>query len=242
VSSETAITKENLDHYLKTLAKEFRKLNGKSSPAELILIGGASILSNYGFREVTYDVDAIIAASSAMRQAANNVGDMFGLQNGWLNMDFKKTCSYSDKLVQFSVYYRTYSNVLAIRTITGEYLIAMKLMAGRDYKYDLSDVVGIFWEHEKTGKPITREAIDKAMNDLYGGWEGVSEDSKKLLDEIVECVDYEKFYKEVRASEIETKEVKFNFIKTPPVLLKESNIEYVIKKAREKIRKDISPK
>ena len=29
-------------------------------PAEIILIGGASILINYGFREMTYDMDAII--------------------------------------------------------------------------------------------------------------------------------------------------------------------------------------
>ena len=33
-------TKENLDTYLKELAKEFRKINGKPTPAEIILIGG----------------------------------------------------------------------------------------------------------------------------------------------------------------------------------------------------------
>ena len=43
-------TKQNLDTYLKELAKEFRKLNGKDMPAEIILIGGAAILANYGFR------------------------------------------------------------------------------------------------------------------------------------------------------------------------------------------------
>ena len=31
--------------------------------AEIILIGGASILINYGFREMTYDMDAIIKSS-----------------------------------------------------------------------------------------------------------------------------------------------------------------------------------
>ena len=34
--------------------------NGSRMPAEIILIGGASILINYGFREMTYDMDAII--------------------------------------------------------------------------------------------------------------------------------------------------------------------------------------
>ena len=37
--------------------------------AEIILIGGASILINYGFREMTYDMDAIIKSSGAMRDA-----------------------------------------------------------------------------------------------------------------------------------------------------------------------------
>ena len=36
-------TKENLDTYLKEVAKEYRRLAGKGMPAELILIGGASV-------------------------------------------------------------------------------------------------------------------------------------------------------------------------------------------------------
>ena len=55
--------------YLKELGKEFRKLNGKKMPAEIVLIGGAAILANYGFRESTYDIDAVILASSAMKDA-----------------------------------------------------------------------------------------------------------------------------------------------------------------------------
>lgn len=65
-----AFSKESLDMYLKQLAKEFRKQNGKAMPAEIILIGGASILANYGFRDMTYDIDALIIASSAMKDAS----------------------------------------------------------------------------------------------------------------------------------------------------------------------------
>ena len=54
MSADKPFTKENLDNYLKELAKEFRKLNGNKMPAEIILIGGASVLINYGFREMTY--------------------------------------------------------------------------------------------------------------------------------------------------------------------------------------------
>lgn len=65
-----------------------------------------------------------------MKQAVNNVGDRLDLPNGWLNTDFMKTKSYSSKLREHSVYYKTFSNVLTVRTVTAEYLIAMKLMAG----------------------------------------------------------------------------------------------------------------
>ena len=40
---EVPFTKENVDGYLKELAKEFRKMNGSRVPAELILIGGAAV-------------------------------------------------------------------------------------------------------------------------------------------------------------------------------------------------------
>ena len=45
--NEAIFTKENLDGYLKELAKAFRKRNGTSMPAEIILVGGAAILVNY---------------------------------------------------------------------------------------------------------------------------------------------------------------------------------------------------
>lgn len=178
---ERAFTKEKLDECLKELAKEFRRRNGTKTPAEIVLIGGAAILANYGFREMTYDIDAVITASSAMKEAINVVGDRLHLPNGWLNTDFRTTSSYSPKLQQYSQYYRTYSNVLQIRTINAEYLIAMKLMSGRPYKKDLSDIVGILYEQKKMGSPIDYVKIDKAVHDLYGGWEGVSEYAQQVL-------------------------------------------------------------
>ena len=135
MSSDSAITKDSLDECLKSLGKEYRKISGKTVPAEIILIGGAAVLANYGFRDMTYDIDAVILASSAMKEAANRVGDRLGLLNGWFNMDFKKTASYTEKLREVSVYYKTFSNILTVRTVAAEYLVAMKLMAGRDYKF-----------------------------------------------------------------------------------------------------------
>ena len=150
MSTET-FNKENLDNILKELGKEYKKLGGKNMPAEIILIGGAAVIENYGFRDMTTDIDAVISASSMMRDAANNVGERLSLPVGWLNDDFKKTDSYSTKLSEVSVYYKSFYGALDVRTVTAEYLIAMKLKAGRKYKNDLSDVVGILAEHKKNG-------------------------------------------------------------------------------------------
>ena len=61
MSSEQSaeFTSESINRYLKEVAKEYRKQVGKSMPAEIILIGGASVLVNYGFRNMTTDVDAL---------------------------------------------------------------------------------------------------------------------------------------------------------------------------------------
>ena len=68
-------TKENIDDLLFLLAKEFRRLNGRKTPAEIVIIGGAAIVTQYGFRASTTDIDAIIVASSVMKDAINIVGD-----------------------------------------------------------------------------------------------------------------------------------------------------------------------
>lgn len=236
MSSENSnyFTKENLNTYLKELGKEYKKINGKSMPAEIILIGGAAILANYGFREMTTDVDAVIHAVSSMKEAVNHVGDKYNLPNGWLNADFMKTDSYSSKLDQYSVYYREFSNVLTVRTVSAEYLIAMKLCSGRKYKKDLSDVIGILAEHEKRGEPITMDRIDKAVTDLYGSWDKISEDSENFIHEAMEKGNFEKAYAEISAEESKTKRLLINFEQDYPGVANTANVNDILKNLKKK--------
>ena len=235
--SFNSFTKENLDTYLGELAKEFRRLNGKLMPAEIVLVGGAAILTNYGFRDMTTDIDAVIHAASSMKDAINMVGDKFDLPNGWLNADFMHTGSYSPKLDEFSVYYKSFYGVLSVRTIAAEYLIAMKLRSGRKYKNDLSDIIGILAEHEKRGTPITLEEIDVAVTNLYGGWEGFPEDSKPFIEEALKNGDFENVYTSVKKDEIESKDILIGFEKDYPKVTKESNVNDILKILKEKRNK-----
>lgn len=230
-------TKDNIDLYLKELAKEYKKQVGKRMPAELILIGGASVLVNYGFRNMTTDVDALILAASSMKDAINKVGDCFGLPNGWLNADFKNTDSYTPKLYEFSIYYKTYSNVLSIRTVAAEYLIAMKLRSGRQYKSDLSDVLGILAEHKKRGTPIIMEQIQKAVIDLYGDWSSLSDVSQTFIENVMADGRFEQLYEQTARGERETKELLIQFEQDYPGIAKETNVDAITEKLQKKANK-----
>ena len=58
--NKVLFTKDNIDNLLFQLAKEYKKINRKNTPAEIVIIGGAAIVSKYGFRASTTDIDSLI--------------------------------------------------------------------------------------------------------------------------------------------------------------------------------------
>lgn len=234
------IGKKELDIYLRELGKEYRKLAGKKNPAEIVLIGGGAILANYNFRTSTTDVDAIIHAASAMKEAINRVGDKYYLANRWLNEDFLRTVSYSPKIEEFSQFYRQYSNVLQVRTIKAEYIIAMKLRAGRKYKNDFSDVIGVLMEHEEKNEHISYGDIDRAVINLYGSWNAITEEAKTFLKDVLSCKDLAERYAELRGSEGEMGLLLQGFEVDYSGVLNQSNVNDILdilrqRKAEQKI-------
>lgn len=173
------LSKEQLDSIFKDIAKELKKkIKNKALSYELIIVGGASILLNYSFRETTVDIDCLDIQDALMNEIINNVGEKYQLPNDWINTDFIKTNSYTPKLIQYSSYYKSYANgSLVIRTIKDEYLIAMKMMAARKYKHDYSDIFGIIKENPS----LSFDKVMKAVENLYG-------DSSKIPSEMVAFV------------------------------------------------------
>lgn len=234
MSIEVPFTKANLEYYLKELAKEFRK-RGHGAPAELTLVGGASVLLNYDFRYSSYDIDAdYTAVHSVMKECINAVGDRLGLPIGWLNDDFKRTASYTPRLAQYSAYYKTFSGVLEVRTVKAEYLVAMKLKSGRKYKKDLSDVAGILYEQQLSGDPLTYERIDRAACNLYGGWNAISEGTKDLLNRILACEDLRALFVELSEDEQTAKDALMEVEKKYPSAVKEDTADSIIAIALQK--------
>ncbi|MBR7084944.1 MAG: hypothetical protein IKI37_07190 [Oscillospiraceae bacterium] len=227
-----SFTPENINDILKDLAKTYRKMS--SMPAEITLIGGAAILVNYGFRKQSNDVDAIIHASSAMKDAANAVGDKFNLPYGWLNSDFKNTNSYSPKIEQYSVHYREYSHILRIRTMPPEYIAAMKLMSGRPYKHDLSDFIGILYEQQKKGEPLSEEQVYNAFVNLYDDIKKMPENSYDLMLSAFETDNLAELMEDTKKKEEKNRELLKAFENKYEGVLNDGNLSEILKQLENK--------
>lgn len=116
--------------------------------------------------------------------------------------------------MEFSKYYRTFSNNVTVRTITGEYLVVMKMMAGRQYKFDLSDIVGILWEHDREGNPLTLSDLKRAAEDLYGSYEKLPIESRLFVERVLDEKNYETLYQVVRNTEAENKTIYWSIRQT----------------------------
>lgn len=158
------LTIEQIDACLLRLAQNYKKLNKKTAiPFEIIVVGGASILLNYGFRKSTQDIDAYIEIRNQLNDAIRMTEEELSLSMDWLNQDFVRTASFSERVSLYSKFYKTYAGIMTVRTVAAEYLIAMKIMSGRTYKRDRSDIIGILVSEPS----IAREDVVRAFHDLY---------------------------------------------------------------------------
>mgnify|MGYP007038196958 CR=1 FL=1 len=226
--------KDNIEMYLKELAKEFRRLNGKTMQAEIIIVGGASIILNYGFRDSTTDIDAAMRASSAMNDAIRIITDKYGLDSGWINEDFLKTSSFSQELYRCAKYYRTYSNILRIYTVSGKYLVAMKLMSFRDYRNDISDVIGIIDTHRKRNEDISLPDIKFAAKELYGSYEALPQLAREFLEDLFSRDDLDELYNKRISEEEDNKDILINFDKKYDGALTQDNVHDILQSLKER--------
>ena len=156
--------RKDIENLLFQLSKELKKEFGRKAKFEIIVVGGASVLFNYDFRKSTTDIDGFLSNSYSIKDAIRRVADNNGISAEWLNSDFVNTESYSTKLLVYSKPYKTFNQVLSIRTVKDEYLIAMKLMSGRLYKNDFSDICGILNENQN----LDEKSVLQAFQNLYG--------------------------------------------------------------------------
>ena len=233
--SEGRITRENAYDLIKLFAKEYRKELGKAS-GEIIFVGGGSIMLNYKFRDATQDFDVILKTASGVKDVIARFADEQGLPEDWMNSDFMKTASYSAALSEVSRHYATLNNgTLEIRTVSGVYLIAMKLRAHRDYRNDISDAIGILIEERDAGNEITQENIKAAYQKLYK--EALPEAMSELMEGICH-MDLTELKKEYQRRNDMEQEIGGKIItyRDDGANINVGNVETVIERIKEKMK------
>lgn len=237
-SDKTLITKENAYPILKAFAKEYKKQNGTSVPVELVIVGGGSILLNYGFREVTQDLDIMVQSLSLVKNVSYRIADLYNLPDNWLNTDFMHTASYSDKLREVSKHFCSFNNgSLEFRTVNGEYLIAMKMVSAREYRNDISDVVGILIYMKEESEDFSMERIDHAIDFLYGKRENVvKEDVYNKVTKYTEwsATELKKEYDILTQMESQTEHELKDIKDKYPEVVKEESIDKIIEGLRKR--------
>lgn len=138
------------------------------------------------------------------------------------------TSSYSGRLDEFSQYYKTFYGVLQVRSISAEYLIAMKLASGRKYRNDLSDIIGILAEHKKRNQAITWERVNQAVANLYQNWDGISEEVKSFIQNVFKLGDYNKIFQQVQEQEQLSKNMLVQFQQKQSYTVTESNVDSIL--------------
>ena len=233
----TKLTSEIIHELLKEFANKYRKY-GKNQHAELIIVGGASILLNYGFRDSTIDIDAVINTASSAKDIILDISQKHGIQDDWLNDDFKYTKSFSKQLSLISDHYCYYNNKeLEIRTVKAEYLIAMKMMSYREFSRDVSDIAGIMIAETEANNHIDFEKITKAITTLYSKNNDMEQN---IIDTVRNMCNYDitslkEFYNNRLKVEDKIKETTISYIKDENI--NKENAKQIAHKVYEKIHK-----
>lgn len=110
----------------------------------------------------------------------------------------------------------------------------MKLMAGRQYKNDLSDIVGVLIEQEEQDEPLSFEKIQKAVVDLYDSYNKIPEASSTFIEAVYKKKDLHEFYMQCRELEQENKDVLVGFQENYPGVLNGDNLADILKAAKAK--------
>lgn len=131
--SKPALSKAELVELLETLSERLRR---RRAVARLYVIGGACMALAYGRGRSTEDIDARIdTGHGALTEAVREIARERGLPPGWLNEQATSAIPRGPDRRARTLYESPY---LVVTGASAEYLLAMKLEAGRDK--DVEDI------------------------------------------------------------------------------------------------------
>ena len=121
--------------------------------------------------------------------------------------------------------------VLDVRIVADQYLIAMKLKSFRPYKNDQSDIIGLLRDNA-----YTYEEIEKAAIELYGDDPGIKQEAWDFLKSYYAAD--ELAYEKIRNEELTNKAILIDFEENYDNVLKEDNLDNILAILKNKMKND----
>ena len=162
------LDKDKFEAAFTLLAKKSKEQN-VVGPINVYVVGGASILINFDFRKATLDVDAYCERINELKNIILEISSELYLYDDWLNDDFKNTPSYSRKIIELSVLYKSFDDIVNVFTLEPKYMIAMKLKSSRPDSGDLEDIRQMIFELKLSGIELSFDEVMEAYDYLYDG-------------------------------------------------------------------------
>lgn len=181
------IRKDNINFYLNQLSKEIKKMF-KGMSVDLIIVGGASILINYDFRDFTYDIDIIKQKTLDIKSIITKISEKNGLRYDWLNDKFMYSKTYSDNLYKVREFYRGFNGVLNVYTVKDIYLLVMKMISYREDTNDYDDVINLI---NVLKSNTTIKDVYNACVELYGSYEILNTEAVNVVLSLLAKVGYD---------------------------------------------------
>ena len=128
--------KELIFEFLRQLGIE---LDNMGLTGEILLAGGAAMCLVHSARDMTKDIDALYEPKNEINEIAVKIADYNGLPRDWLNDSVKGFLTHDAPSEEFICF-----KGLNVRTVTADYLLAMKLIASRYGETDIGDVRFLF--------------------------------------------------------------------------------------------------
>lgn len=169
------LDKKNIELYLYELATEIERNNiGKHN---LLIVGGAAMALKYENERATVDIDICFREQNKLYSCCEVIAQKHNLPNDWINADVMHSDSFSYRLFEHAVLYKTIGNFLDIYVVDDIDLYCMKLVGFRPK--DIEDMISIAVRLKE--KRITLKDVEDNFERLYGNKYYLLNDEMKII-------------------------------------------------------------
>lgn len=168
LTNKPYLKRENIDYYLEKLS--LLMLNGRNKKATIYIMGGACMAMLYDGHRSTVDIDIATKDNNLSNLYCEAVANREGIPKDWINSDVMLSESFSIRLFDRALFYKSFNGVLDTYLIDDIDLLCMKLVSFR--QKDVRDIKILTKILNK--KHIGKKNVIDEINFLYGDTSKIS--------------------------------------------------------------------